>query len=564
MIVVFSDISQTSGILEVEKRPGQALGLNLGVVKKGRNETLSQAIDRVTALPGVVYAESDDIVTASVVPNDPSFTRQWGMQKISAPAAWDITTGGSGNEAPIVCVIDTGIDYNHPDISPNMHPDPSLRIGWNAITNSPDCMDGNSHGTHCAGVIAASTQNSVGVAGINWNGRLLGCKFLDDNGSGYTSDAIECLNWCVTNGAKISSNSWGGGGYSTSLYNAINAAKGSGHLFVAAAGNAALNMDSTPDYPASYALDNIISVAASDSSDNLASFSNYGLMTTDIAAPGVDIYSTINGGGYASYSGTSMACPHVAGVAALVLAASNSSMSAYPAVRNTILQQADAEITGLNGKVANGARLNALKAVQDVTGGISSPPPVAPGPSPEAAPPVPSPPPPAGLSTIPVAVSSMPFVSGNMDISSGSSDPAIASFGLACPSFIADRLVSGSYKKMIFNLTGLPNNGTLRSKDCDMPNGIFDTVGAVIVCDPGLTNCACYANDDGCGYAAGDVVDGVPLSPGKEYYSVVMPYAASRTSGVFRLTIEDPNAGATPPPSGVIGLPSTSTEVNGT
>jgi len=526
--------------IEIEKRPGIALGLNLGVVKKEANESLSEALDRVNSMPGVVFAEPDQILKADVTPNDPRFSSQWGMVKIQAPEAWDLSTGNSGDGAVVVCVIDTGIDYNHPDLSANMHP--TLRTGYNAITNSPDCMDSDGHGTHCAGVIAAATGNGQGVAGLNWNGRLIGCKFLGDTG-GYTSDAIECLNWCVDQGATISSNSWGGGGYSVALYQAIQAAGARGHLFVAAAGNSGQNIDLSPEYPAGYDLDNIISVAASDSSDTLASFSNYGSQRTDIAAPGVGVLSTVNGGGYASYSGTSMACPHVAGVAA-----SSNTLSAYPAVKNLILQNSDQNIGSFIGKVASGARLNALKAVRAVNSTPVPSPPPAVGPSPTPSEP-PAPGPPLNQPSIPLislTVSDLPFNSSNMDFASASTD-AVSAFANLCPRYISDRLASASYRKHIYNISGLSNSGSITVDDCNMPNGVFDTVSAVVTCNPGLNECICYSNDDGCGYAAGDSVSGVPLAETKEYYAIVMPYSSSRTSGVYKLTIRSPT-GESPGP----------------
>eukprot|EP00890_Picochlorum_soloecismus_P001341 jgi/Picsp_1/2207/NSC_05671-R1_peptidase s8 and sedolisin len=564
-ILIGFNVNPDTVPIEIQKRPGMSLGLNLGVAKKEGNESLPEALERVSLIPGVAFAEPDAIVRAISIPNDPRFPSQWGMTKIQAPAAWDISTGNSGNEAVTVCVVDTGIDYNHPDLSANMHP--TLRIGYNAITDGPDCMDGNGHGTHCAGVIAAATGNGQGVAGLNWNGRLIGCKFLRDDGGGYTSDAIECINWCVEQGATISSNSWGGGSYSSGLHQAIQAARDRGHLFVAAAGNSGKNTDSSPEYPASYDLDNIVSVAATDSSDSLAWFSNFGIQTTDIAAPGVSVLSTVNGGGYASYSGTSMACPHVAGVAALVKAASNITLSAYPAVKNLILQNTE-NLDTLAGKVASGARLNALKAVQAAVG------PRPPSPSPQgAAPPPPngpSPPvpePPVNNPTLPVTpieVSNLPYVSSDMDFASASSD-AIDAFRSLCPSFISSRLISG-YRKHIYKITGLPSSGNMTLDNCNMPNGIFDTVSAVVVCYPSQQACMCYSNDDGCGYAAGDSISGVPLDGSREYYAIIMPYSSSRTSGVYGLTIRgqdgvSPDPSPTPP---VADLPADTIPINGT
>jgi subtilisin family serine protease len=180
---------------------------------------------------------------------------------------------------------------------------------------------GDEHGTHVAGTIAAEGNNSLGVIGVNWKARIMPLKFLGPDG-GYTSDAVEALNYAVAEGAKISNNSWGGGGFSQTLLDAINRADASGHLFVAAAGNGGSDgvgddNDATPHYPSNYNSSNIISVAATDSKDAIAGFSNYGATSVDVAAPGVGILSTLPGDTYGSCSGTSMATPHVAGVATL-------------------------------------------------------------------------------------------------------------------------------------------------------------------------------------------------------------------------------------------------------
>ena len=176
---------------------------------------------------------------------------------------------------------------------------------------------GDEHGTHVAGTIAAQGNNSQGVSGVNWDARIMPLKFLGADG-GTTVDAIEALNYAVNKGVKISNNSWGGGGYNQALYDAIKSADTKGHLFVAAAGNDGSNNNTTASYPANYDLPNVISVAATNNKDNLASFSNYGATKVDLAAPGVDIASTAPDNGYVYMSGTSMATPHVTGVAALI------------------------------------------------------------------------------------------------------------------------------------------------------------------------------------------------------------------------------------------------------
>ena len=184
--------------------------------------------------------------------------------------------------------------------------------GWDFAFNDNSPEDGNGHGTHVAGTIAAIRNNSIGIAGVANNIKIMPLRFLDDSGNGYTNNAIAALNYAVANGAPISNNSWGGGGYSTSLYNAINAADQAGHTFVAAAGNSGQNIDSNPSYPAAYNATNIISVAAINSSGDLASF-NYGYNNVDIAAPGVSyfhhshIIRSVSGADrYASLNGTSL------------------------------------------------------------------------------------------------------------------------------------------------------------------------------------------------------------------------------------------------------------------
>ena len=249
--------------------------------------------------------------------------------------AWEVTTG---DRKIVVAVIDTGVDYNHPDLKDNMYrnsgeiPDNNIDDdrngfvddvhGYDFAANDGDPMDKNGHGTHCAGTIGAVGDNLLGVAGVNWQVSIMALKFLGDNGSGTTTGAIKAIDYAVNNGAKVLSNSWGALlAYSAPLLKAIKRAEAKGVIFVAAAGNDGLDNEEYPTYPASFDASNIVSVAAIDPKSNkLASFSNFGKRTVDIAAPGVDILSTYPGGGYAFMSGTSMATPHVAGALALLLA----------------------------------------------------------------------------------------------------------------------------------------------------------------------------------------------------------------------------------------------------
>ena len=349
----------------------------------------------------VLYVEPNFVqitgeVIESTTPNDGSFSSLWGLHNtgqtggtadadIDAIEAWDLTTGSSD---VVIGIIDTGIDYNHPDLVANMWTNPGEVAddgidndgngfiddvyGWDFANDDSDPIDGHSHGTHCAGTIGGVGNNSVGVAGVNWNVKLMALKFLSDSGSGYTSDAISAVNYAAMMkrdyGVNLvaTSNSWGGGGYSSAMADAIQAAGDEGILFVAAAGNSNSDNDVSPHYPSNYDLDVVISVAATDHNDNRASFSCYGATTVDLGAPGVSIYSTVRNGGYASYSGTSMATPHVSGVVGL-LAAYNPSAT-ISEIKSAILDSAD-PIAALSGLTVTGGRLNAYEALQLIGGG---------------------------------------------------------------------------------------------------------------------------------------------------------------------------------------------------
>ncbi len=317
---------------------------------------------------GVLYAEPDFVIAPKAVPNDPSYSQLWGLHNtgqsggvadadIDAPEAWNTTTG---SRSVVVAVIDTGVDYTHPDLAANAWQNPGEIAGdgvdndrngfiddvygWDFANNDANPMDDNGHGTHVSGTIGAVGNNGVGVAGVNWQVSILGLKFLDGSGSGSTSAAIAAVNYATRMrrdfGINVvaSNNSWGGGGFSTALRDAIDAGGRAGILFVAAAGNESTNIDTTPSYPAGYTSESIISVAATDRLNQVASFSNVGVTNVDLAAPGVSIYSTLPGNRYGSYSGTSMATPHVTGAVAL-LAAANPNASAAQ-IRSAILSGA--------------------------------------------------------------------------------------------------------------------------------------------------------------------------------------------------------------------------------
>jgi subtilisin family serine protease len=332
------------------------------------------------------------------VPDDPRYGDLWGMAKIRAPQAWDLSTG---DPDLVVAIIDTGIDYTHPDLAANIWTNPGEIPansidddgngyvddvhGYDFYNNDGDPMDDHFHGTHVAGTTGAVGNNGVGVAGVNWHVRLMALKFLASSGSGPVSGAIGALEYAARMGARISNNSWGSGAYSQALYDAIKNAQVADHLFVAAAGNSYANADTQPTYPAAYDLDNIISVAAMDKSDGLAAFSNWGVRTVDLGAPGVSILSSVLGGGYASYSGTSMATPHVAGAAALLYALHPD--WGYAQAREQLLATTRA-VPALLGRTVTGGVLDSYNAMSN-----NNPGPI-PTPGPTPTPPPPPPPPP--------------------------------------------------------------------------------------------------------------------------------------------------------------------------
>jgi subtilisin family serine protease len=334
------------------------------------------------------------VVRTSALPADPQLSSLWGLtgaNGVGAAAAWDTTVGS--NEV-VVAIIDTGIDYTHPDLAANVWSNPA-EIAGNGIDDDSngviddvhgvnyssngrgigDPFDDNSHGTHVAGTIGAVGNNNVGVSGINWRVKLMGLKFLAANGSGSTAGAIQALNYLILMknrgvNVRVVNNSWGGGGDSPALREAISRANDAGILFTAAAGNSSQNIDETPQYPAAYNLPNMLKVAAIDRDGNLAYFSNYGARLVDMAAPGVDILSTVPGNRYASYSGTSMATPHVSGVAALYL--SNHPNATTAELKAALIGSAR-PLPSVVGVTASGRTLDAARAVTDTLVPVEAP-----------------------------------------------------------------------------------------------------------------------------------------------------------------------------------------------
>ncbi len=352
----------------------------------------SEAIlDGLRATPGVVYAEPDaPIEPAVVIPNDTSFARLWGLNSASdvdldLPEAWSVTTGSA---ATIVAVIDTGLDLTHPEfagrvwVNPGEFPGNGIDDdrngyvddvhGWNFDANTANVQDDNGHGTHVSGTIGAAGNNRLGVVGINWNARILPLKALDARGGGSTGAAVAAIYYAADRGARVINASWGGASHSQALADAILYANARGAVFVTAAGNESANNDLVLSYPASYRFPNVISVASIDAGGGLSSFSNYGAGTVDLAAPGGAILSTVLGG-YSTYSGTSMAAPHVAGVASLV-AGLHPEYTAAQVVG--ALVAAAQPLATLAGRTTGGGLLvNAARAVGYVEATTTVPPP---------------------------------------------------------------------------------------------------------------------------------------------------------------------------------------------
>lgn len=384
-----------------------------------------EAVSWPAHTPEPISVESETVLRTASISNDTSFTSQWSLANagvngyglvgadIRASQAWDVTTG---SRSVVVAVIDSGIDLTHPDLAANVWTNPGEIAGngiddegngyiddvhgWNFVENNSNVQDGYGHGTHIAGVIGAVGNNGLGIAGINWQVSIMPLRFQDNFGVGNTGGAIAALNYATMMrrdfgiNVVVTNNSWGGGtGVSELLREAIRAQNEAGIVFVAAAGNSAANCDLSPRYPACFDLPNVISVAATDRYDNLASFSNYGATSVDLGAPGVGIYSTRLNGTYASMSGTSQAAPQVTGVVAL-LAAVKPGITVGE-IRSAILGSAQ-PVPGLAGKTVTGGRLDAAGALAIALGSPVPPDSVSiaptPTPPPAVSPPAASPP----------------------------------------------------------------------------------------------------------------------------------------------------------------------------
>ncbi len=412
-----ADKSFFSGLAEqgiTLKHPIKLSYGTLYVLDIGNNKSINSVLKILKSNPNVIYSEPNyiwEIVrpvestpvknitqieeTDASAPNDPLFGTLWGLSNtgnnepqanlsgiagadIKALEAWNIT---KGDKRVKIAIIDTGIDYNHPDLKDQIwtnmaelngktgvDDDGNGYIddihGYNFAVKNGNPMDGNGHGTHCAGTIGAAHDNGIGVAGVMDEVSLVPVKFLNDQGSGSSEDAILAIDYATKLGVDIMSNSWGGGEFSEALKDAIVAASNKGIVFVAAAGNDGRDNDQTPHYPSSYNVPNVIGVAGLTAQNELASWSNYGVGSVHIAAPGKNINSTINNNSYKVYSGTSMATPHVAGVIGLLYA--KEGRLPLEDLKARLMATAD-EVSKLRGKVKReSGRINAYNLLADI------------------------------------------------------------------------------------------------------------------------------------------------------------------------------------------------------
>ncbi len=395
----------------------RALGLRgIQLVKAEPGQSVSAAEAELERSAEVVYAEPNFIREAQAVPNDPFFPRLWGLHNtgqpvesfpgfpgtpdadIDAPEAWELTTG---SPEVVVAVVDSGVDVAHPDLSSSIWTNPGESgggresngidddgnklvddwRGWDWVTDDNLPADEERHGTHVSGTVAASGNNATGVTGVSWSSRVMPLRVLDAAGSGTVADLVSAYRYAGLKGAPILNASLGGSGFSNAELDAINAAPNT--LFVVAAGNGGDdgvgdNVDTSPQYPCAYSAANIVCVAASDQNDALAGFSNFGSASVDLAAPGVRTLSTVPGG-YAYFSGTSMATPHVAGAAALIRSLEPG--AGVAGVRSALLGGTDSK-TAFSGRTVTGGRLNAERSLRLAAGSDGAPLPVAPPPVP--------------------------------------------------------------------------------------------------------------------------------------------------------------------------------------
>ncbi len=365
----------------IARRFSAIRGGRLVVVRPRSGRETRRLRRRLRDADGVAYAEPDFIysTTADKTPDDPFYTADYGLvdqpddHDVDAPEAWGTRTGCGK-----VAVLDTGIDTDHPDLEANLYKSKDKpnnnkdddkngyvddTYGYNVIKGKGSGQDNEGHGTHVGGIIAARGNNSQGISGICWSAKLVPVKFMNSDGQGSSSDAVAGIEYAVKQGIKIINGSFGSRGKSSALHDAVNYAQNHNTLLVVAAGNNGQNIDKHPIYPASYGDSNILAVAASTSDDTLASFSNFGSKSVDVAAPGASILSTYLGGGYKTLSGTSMASPLAAGIAAML---KKQASNATPGdLRNAVRKKVD-KPPPLKNKVAYDGRVNARKALNAI------------------------------------------------------------------------------------------------------------------------------------------------------------------------------------------------------
>ncbi|MEN3327917.1 MAG: hypothetical protein V7638_2724, partial [Acidobacteriota bacterium] len=393
--------------IDLKRTHGSDLLPGLRLARVAPEETLD-AVAALRQQPDVLDAEPNYILKADVTPNDARFNEQYALPLIGAPQAWDTRTGSTGAGRVVIGVIDQGIDFNHPDLAANIWINPGETPGnnvdddgngfkddvrgFNFVDNNGSTFSGQAtedHASHVSGIAGAVGNNGIGVAGVNWSVGLMSLRFLDEDGFGNTSDAIDAIQyartmrnlWVTTGGTKganirVLNASFGGALFSQQFLDAINQANTAGLLFVAAAGNVdngtiEPNNDLVPHFPSNFDAPNIISVAASNSADALAGFSHFGARTVDIAAPGSAILSTTPNNTYSSFSGTSMAAPQVSGAAAL-LWAQNPNLTVQQ-VKNVLMADGSV-ITGFADKILSQRRLNVGNSMAGVISGDVTPP----------------------------------------------------------------------------------------------------------------------------------------------------------------------------------------------
>jgi len=327
--------------------------------------------------PQVEFAEPNFLVAKDdVIPNDAQFNEQWALRNmgqnsgqigsdINAIGAWNTTTG---SRSTAIAVIDSGIDFSHPDLANNqwLNPTPGADgdlHGWDYVANSPQIQDEQGHGTAVAGIIAAEGNNSLGVTGVMWRASLMSLRVLDNTGTGDVASAVEAIDYAVGHGAQVINLSWGTAGESITLKQAIERALRRDVAVVCSAGNAGQDLDASPYYPASFGLKDLITVAATDNRDQQTSWSNWGARKVTVAAPGTNILTTQRGGGYWSVTGTSAAAPLVTGIAGLLK--SSRPAATAPAIANAISDSAR-KVASLSGKVASGGVASAAGALAEL------------------------------------------------------------------------------------------------------------------------------------------------------------------------------------------------------